>query len=350
MTGVMAVIIAVIVAELVFLCVKGTDKGTPKKEVSALKVSGTALLNAEGDTVVFHGLSYGWHNIWPRFYNAASLKTFHQEWGCNIFRAAIGADDSALSDNPNAIRGYIGEPERALECLYALVDAAIENDCYIIVDWHSHFLHPEQAEEFFTKVATKYKGVPNVIYELFNEPVCFSFENGAENPYEDLGSPEAMTEYWKALKAYGERMIAAITAIDPSHPLILMGCPSWDQRIDLPSCDPIEGYDNLMYTVHFYAATHKEELRAASDYALSKGLPIFISECAACEASGDGCLDEESWAQWNAWTAERNISMISWSISDKVETCSMLVPGASAEGPWADEDIKPWGQMVKDWL
>ena len=322
---------------------------SPKRaEVAPLKVVGTQL-TADGQPVAFRGISFGWHNIWPRFYNKSAVRQLHEDTGCQIFRAAIGADSHAMLDNPGIHDGYMGEPEWALEHLYEVVDGAIECGAYVIVDWHSHVLHLDAAKEFFAAVATRYKGVPNVIYELFNEPVCFSFEEWRANPYEDLGNPEAMMAYWQELKRYAGELIKVITDIDPSEPLILMGCPSWDQRVDLPAASPIEGYGNLMYTMHFYAATHKH-LRDASDAALAAGIPIFVSECAACEASGDGPMDLEEWQKYVDWADANGITMLTWSISDKVETCSMFTKEASSEGPWNDDVIKPWGKIVKDWV
>ena len=314
-------------------------------QVKPLQVKGTQLY-AGNQPVTFKGVSFGWHNIWPRFYNAEAVSYMSSEWNVPNFRAAIGIDSHAKLDNPDCLGGYIDEPEKALECLYNVVDAAIAANRYVIVDFHSHKLYPEVAEEFFTKVATRYKGVPNVIYELFNEPVSARFEEAFA--YDDLGDPEAMMAYWLLLKVYAQKLIKVITDIDPSKPLILMGCPCWDQRIDLPVASPIEGYDNLMYTVHFYAATHKESLREATDAALKAGLPIFISECASCEATGDGPMDEESWKEWNDWADANGISRLAWSLSDKVETCSMLEPRICSTGPWFD--IKPWGQTVIDWI
>ena len=322
---------------------------SPKRaEVAPLKVVGTQL-TADGQPVAFRGISFGWHNIWPRFYNKSAVRQLHEDTGCQIFRAAIGADSHAMLDNPGIHDGYMGEPEWALEHLYEVVDGAIECGAYVIVDWHSHVLHLDAAKEFFAAVATRYKGVPNVIYELFNEPVCFSFEEWRANPYEDLGNPEAMMAYWQELKRYAGELIKVITDIDPSEPLILMGCPSWDQRVDLPAASPIEGYGNLMYTMHFYAATHKH-LRDASDAVLAAGIPIFVSECAACEASGDGPMDLEEWQKYVDWADANGITMLTWSISDKVETCSMFTKEASSEGPWNDDVIKPWGKIVKDWV
>lgn len=297
-------------------------------ELPALYVEGTQLM-AAGKPVAMRGVSFGWHNIWPRFYNKEAVKHLHDDWGVQLFRAAIGADDHAKADNPGIHGGYMGEPEFALECLYNVVDGAIESGSYVIVDWHSHLLHTAEAKDFFTKVATRYADCPNVIYELYNEPV---------------------NDSWAELKAYAEELIPVIDSISTVHPLILMGCPHWDQDINLPAEDPLTCYDNLMYTVHFYAATHKDYLRERSDAALAAGIPIFLSECAACEATGDGPVDAESWQAWSDWATSRGISMLTWSISDKAETCSMFTPEASSEGPWADDVIKPWGIIVKDWL
>ena len=129
-----------------------------------------------------------------------------------------------------------------------------------------------------------------------------------------------------------------------------MGCPSWDQRLELPAQDPIEGYDNLMYTMHFYAATHEAWLRDVTDYAIKCGRPVFITECAGTEASGDGRIGVDEWKEYTEWAESRGLSVVTWSISDKNETCSMLTPEASDGGPWDDAVIKPWGKMVKEWL
>ena len=165
------------------------------------------------------------------------------------------------------------------------------------------------------------------------------------NTEKSTGGIPVLTDFF-VLKAYAEELIKVITDIDDSHPLIMMGCPSWDQRIDLVADDPITCYDNLMYTVHFYAATHKQELRDASDYAIAKGIPVFISECGGCEASGNGPIDDESMKEWSDWAAANGVSILMWSISDKDETCSMFTPDATSEGPWPEEVIKPWGRMA----
>ena len=105
-----------------------------------------------------------------------------------------------------------------------------------------------------------------------------------------------------------------------------------------------------MYTLHFYANTHKQYLRDRGDYALSKGLPLFVSECAGMEASGDGAVNKEEWNAWLDWMQKNSISWAAWSISDKDETCSMIKTTGSSNGNWKKEDLKEWGQIVQEEL
>lgn len=308
---------------LSLLIVACGDKSVAKsrgKAVSALSVKGTQLVNDKGETVCLRGVSYGWHQFWPRFYNDSSTAYFAKEWKADVVRAAMGVDIDK--------RSYVSNPQFGIDCVTSVVDAAIENNIYAIIDWHSHHLVLDKAKEFFALMATRYKGVPNVIYELYNEPVDDS---------------------WADLKAYYIELIKTIRAIEPGA-LILVGCPHWDQDIHLPAADPITEYDNIMYTMHFYAATHKQWLRDRTDEAIRKGLPVFVSECAGMEASGNGPIDYLEWKRWVDWMEQRDISWAAWSVSDKNETCSMLYPSAASTGYWREADIKPWGQMVRNEL
>lgn len=284
-----------------------------------LSVKGIQLVNEQGDPLALKGVSYGWHNWYHQYFNPETVRFFAEEWKCSLVRASIGVGPSG---------DYSENPALATECAIRVADAAIANGIYVIIDWHSHEIRTEEAKRFFTEMATRYRGVPNVIYEIFNEPV---------------------EDSWEAVKAYSIEIIETIRAIEPDN-IILVGTPHWDQDIHLAADDPIRGYDNLMYSLHFYSGTHKQELRDRGDYALQKGLPLFVSECGSMEASGDGPINYEEWEAWLAWMDTHRISWAAWSVSDKVETCSMLVPGAAAEGPWKEEEIKEWGKAVREAL
>ena len=234
------------------------------------------------------------------------------------------------------MQSYLKDPDFGKKCACTIVDAAVKNGVYVLVDWHAHGLHTDAAVEFFTYMATKYRGVPNVIYEIWNEP-----------SYKDHINQIDYT--WAEIKEYSLEVIKAIRSIEKDA-VIVVGTPRWSQNVDDAANDPIVGYDNLMYTLHFYAGTHKEWLRAKGDYAMSKGLALFVTECGGMNADGQGPVDVESTEAWIDWMDDNDISYAFWSISDKKETCSMLYPSAPSQGPWADADLSPWGHFVKEQL
>ena len=170
---------------------------------------------------------------------------------------------------------------------------------------------------------------PQVIYEIWNEPT--------EHP-------------WSEIKEYAEEIIPIIRKNSPDA-VVIVATPRWDQDVDIAADNPITELDNIMYAVHFYADTHKEFYQDKMMYAINKGMPVFLSECAAMDHTGDGNINIESWNKWMQLAKENNISVIMWSISDKVETCSMLVPDSPSKGmEWKEEHMKPWAKIVKEHL
>ncbi len=291
----------------------------PVKLHGRLQVRGTQLCDQRGQQLALHGVSLGWHNWWPRFYNKKAVQTLKKQWHATVIRAAIGVTEEG---------GYIDNPSQAMQCLTAVVEAAIKQNVYVIVDWHSHEMRTAEAKSFFGEVARRWGRHPNIIYEIYNEPV------------EDT---------WASLKEYAAEVIGEIRRYDPDN-IILMGCPHWNQDIHLVADSPLQGYNNIMYTVHFYAATHGNSLRERTEDAISRGVPVFISECGAMEADGDGETDIESNRQWMDMCRRLGVSWLYWSISDKEETCSMLTAKAKSTGPWRDDVITPYGRMVKAML
>jgi len=284
-----------------------------------LKVKGTALVDAKGNDVALHGMSFGWHNWWARFYNEGAVHELATKWNCTVIRAAMGVEPDS---------GYLKNPERSLILMKNVIEACIKEDVYVIIDWHDHNIHKKEAVEFFSMMSKRYGKYSHVLYEIYNEPD---------------------RETWAEVKAYSEAVIKAIRKNDPDN-IILVGSPHWSQDVHVAAADPIQGYDNLMYTMHFYAGTHKKWLRDRTDEAMKKGLPIFISECAGMEATGDGPLDIKEWEAFVRWMDEKKLSWIGWSVSDKKETCSVLERSAASNGNWTETDIKEWGRLIKSYL
>ena len=299
---------------------KTTKSQAPKNSPVALngklRVIGTQLSNEKGNPLVLRGASLGWHNLWPRFYNEGAIAWLASDWKCNVIRASmgVGLDDS-----------YLENPEYALKCMTNVIDGAIKQGIYVLIDFHSHKLHTAEAKTFFTGMVKKYKDTPNVMYEIWNEPDYYS---------------------WRVVKQYSEELITTIRSIDKDN-LILVGSSHWDQDIDSVAGNPILNQKNIMYTMHFYAGTHKKWLRDRTDAAIAKGIPVIISECAGMNASGDGAIDEAEWKTYLNWMDADKLSWIVWSVSDKNETCSMLLPRASSTGNWDEGVLKSWGKICR---
>lgn len=305
---------------ITFLLICSFSKAQFVKKHGQLSVLGTQLVDKNNEPIVLRGLSFGWHSMWPRFYNEKAVSWLKKDFNCNVVRAAMGIELGEYS--------YIKDPQFSKEKIEAVVNGAIKSDIYVIIDWHSHNINLKEAKEFFAEMSKKYSKYPNIIYEIFNEPDY---------------------ETWWEVKTYAEEVISVIRENDPNN-IILVGSPHWDQDVNLPAEDPILGFHNIMYTMHFYAATHGRELRDRTDEALKRGLPIFVSESAGMEASGDGPLNLKAWQEYIDWMEAKKLSWITWSVSDKDETCSILKKSAKTEGKWKDEDLKESGIKVREFL
>ena len=289
------------------------------KDAGQLKVIGTQLSDQRGNAIALHGASFGWSCFHPRFYTEGAIKWLKEDWNCTVLRAAMGVEPKD---------GYLEDKQTSEALITAVVDAAIKADLYVIIDWHSHYIRTEGAVDFFDRMSKKYNKYPHVIYEIFNEPERIE---------------------WSEVKAYSEKLIKTIRTNDPDN-IILVGCPHWDQDIDKVAADPIKNVTNVMYTMHFYAGTHKKWLRDRTDEAMQKGIPVFISECAGVEATGDGPLDLAEWHAYVEWMDKHKLSWLTWSVSDKNETCSMLNTTASSKGNWKKEDLKESGIRTRNYL
>ncbi len=290
-----------------------------------LKVVGTQLQDEHGNPVQLKGVSSQWLNYETKTFpeSKAAIQWARDNWKLSVIRAAMGVDASG---------GYLGttaanaNPTAMLMKVQTIVQNAIDLGIYVIIDWHTSTAvtasgsQASQASEFFTMMAQKYGATPNVIYEDYNEPNKVT---------------------WAQIKPYHETVVAAIRAVDPDN-LIILGTPTYSQDVDVAAADPVAG-TNLMYTLHFYACTHKQSLRDKGTAALSMGLPLFVTEFGATPAdggvvrSGDPYVCEDEANSWFAWMAQHNISGASWKLDQCTDTSCILRSTAPVDGPWTDD-------------
>jgi hypothetical protein len=93
--------------------------------------------------------------------------------------------------------------------------------------------------------------------------------------------------------------------------------------VDAVAADPLDD-GNTLYALHFYAATHGEELRRKAEKALSAGTPVFVSECSICDACGDGAIDYDSGEAWRGLIERHGLSYIAWSLSNRDESAALI--------------------------
>lgn len=292
-----------------------------------LSVKGTDIVDMNGDKYQLKGVSTHGITWFPDYVNKEAFETLRDDWGANLIRLAMYTD---TGDSYGYCSG--GDKDEILALVDKGVSAATELGMYVIVDWHilsdsDPNNHIDDAKEFFDKVSKEYAAQENVIYEICNEP------NGGTQ--------------WSSVKSYAETIIPVIRANDKDA-LIIVGTPNWSQDVDIASQDPITGYDNIMYAVHFYAATHKDDLRNKVKTALDNGLPVFVSEFSLCDASGNGGIDYDSSDEWFKLINENNLSYSSWSLCNKNETSALIKSDSTATGSLSDGYLSDTGKYVRD--
>jgi len=300
---------------------------SPVEINGALSVKGNQIVNSKGNPVSFAGNSFFWSEIELNrgdFYNKQVVKWLKDDWNTTIVRCALSVD-------PKIKGGYLDAPKENVKRIEKVIDAAIELGLYVIIDFHSHYAENYEAEaiDFFKKMATKYGNHPNIIYEIYNEPLKVSWDD--------------------VVKPYSEKVIAAIRAIDKKN-LIIVGTPTWSQDVDVASKNPITGFENIAYTLHFYAGTHKEGLRKKAEVAMNNGIALMVTEWGTVNANGDGEPNVESVAEWMTFMKKYNLSHCNWSVNDKKEGASIVKSGVSPKGNWTDEDLTESGKLTKRYI
>lgn len=285
-----------------------------------LSISGNKIVDKNGDPIQLRGMSFFWSQWMGQYYTKETVKWLKDDWQATVVRAAMGVSGG----------GYLSNPEVEKAKVIEVVDAAIAEGIYVIIDWHSHHAEDQldEAKSFFSEMAQKYSDYPNVIYEPYNEPLDVSWT--------------------EVLKPYHEAVIAEIRKHDPDN-LIICGTRTWSQRVDEVVGNKIDD-TNIAYTLHYYAATHKQSLRDIANIALNGDIAIFVTEYGVSEASGDGSIDIAETNTWWDYLDENKISWCNWSIADKVELSAALKPNANSQGNWSESDITQSGKMVRDEL
>ena len=297
------------------------ESGTPVANHGELSVKGTQLVDKNGNPYQIKGVSTHGLGWFPEYVNKDCFKTIRDEWGANCIRLAMYTAE---------YNGYCsgGSKDNLKQIVNNGVSYATDLGMYVIIDWHilqdnDPNTNKSEAIKFFDEMSKKYADYDNVIYEICNEP-----NSGTS---------------WSQVKSYAEEVIPVIKA-NNKDAIIIVGTPTWSQDVDQAASNPIKGYTNIMYTIHFYAETHRDSLRQKMTNAINAGIPIFCTEFGICDASGNGTINID---EANKWISEMNANGVSyciWNLSNKAESSSLIASGCSKTSGWTESDLSEEGK------
>ncbi len=318
-----ATIFTFLLATLHFSNISGQ---TPVEANGKLKLVGLQLSSECGNPVQLKGMSsHGPQWTANCLEDPTAYTTLQKEWGADIFRIAMYVEESGYLTDTAGYRRFI---DRTVD----MVEAA---GMYCLIDWHilkdgNPMINIEHAKLFWDYMSKKHANKKHILYEICNEP------NGK-------------TVNWDTIKSYAETIIPIIRKND-STSIIVIGTPGWSGQPWSVIGKELTGdiARNVMYTFHFYSATHAGYLPNIK-IAVTK-LPIFVTEWGGVESSGDGDFNEPITNNFmdifnGNNTAGVTVSWCNWSFSDVNEGSSVLKPYSCWYGLW--NETSPTGEIVK---
>jgi len=309
---------------LAFLMLAVQALAGPVSHFGALKSCGKNICGektGQSTPIFFKGPSLFWSDgAGTPFYNLETVDWFVDNLQIGVIRAAMAIkfydDGSKPIITAGGVNGYLQNNKAAQKgYIERVVEAAIANDIYVIVDWHSHVAHNEtdEAVTFFTEMATKYKDCPNIIWEVYNEPMGASVDQ---------------------VTNHSDRVIKAIRAAGNNN-LAIIGSPSWSTNPSGQASNWGSKDQNVAFVFHFYAGTHGTHTSGqgggtSATATMNAGKPVFASEWGAVSADGKGSVNTSNSDDWTNWMDQEKISNCMWNASADDQGSSMFKVGTTS--------------------
>lgn len=297
-----------------------------------LNTKGGAVCDASGNKVSLMGPSFFWSCSAPLWWTKETVNFLVKNYNIQIIRlpVSIAPGDNTWVDNSATWNedNYLHRPEYTRELVDEMVKAAIENDIYVIIDFHEHYAEHwvDLSKDFFSYFATKWGEYPNVMYEIFNEPMQ-NTENGT-------------------VVEYAKQIIPVIRAIDPDN-IIIVGSKQYSREPDNVTAAG-EGQSNIAYTWHGYVEWgHQGDWNGKNSW--NNGVPIVVTEWGLNWSKNDGGL-------LNLYK-EKSLINCFWSMSNKGgddAKWSILKDDVFKISDWSDSDMTENGAyllgVAKNWV
>jgi endoglucanase len=301
--------------------------GSPAAVNGQLRVCQTTkLCNEHGKAIQLRGMSTHGLQWYENCVNDRSLDALAKDWRADILRISMYIQEGGYQSNPTKFTNLVNR----------IIDDVTDRGMYALVDWH--MLSPgdphhnlSRAKKFFTDIAKRHKNKKNILYEVANEPSGVS---------------------WSRIRSYHREIIPVIRAQD-SDAVILLGTRGWSSLGVSEGGSEQEvinnqvGFPNVMYTFHFYAASHGSEYLNALSRAANK-IPMFVTEFGTQEYTGDGGNNFNRSQDYINLMASKKISWTNWNYSDDERSGAAFKPGTCPGGSFSGTSrLKPAGSWIR---
>lgn len=276
----------------------------------SFKVSGTRLLDANGNNFVMRGANYSW--CWQKG-EENSVIPAAKRIGCNTLRIQLGTG-----------RRFSRPSVRELKKLITLCE---ENHLIAVFNTHdatgsNEYSDLEEAARFWVDMK-----------DLLNAHTATTIVNIANEWFGTSGNSAAWADgYKQAIKIIRDGGVRNTLIIDAA------GWGQWPQSIferasEVASADPLQ---NVVFAIHMYdvAGKNTSTVKKNIDNALATGYPVIIGEFAYRHGG--------RYVEWQSildYTAQTQVGYLVWSWtgnSGGVEDCDMF-------GSYDDSIYKPNG-------
>ncbi|MFZ5894841.1 MAG: cellulase family glycosylhydrolase [Myxococcota bacterium] len=297
-------------------------------------VEGATIKDPQGQTQILRGVSLidiGAQHVWRTSGVAGMIDRLTDTgWNTRIVRFPIYI---SAQPYPFSLTDPIARERYMTELLRPAVDYATKKGLYVIIDFHeiADITDREDArtQTFWRYMARQFADYPNVIYEVFNEPIRVG------------DACELADSCWPAFKERADRWVSLIREAAPST-LVLVGGPSWSQVIGPAATNPIAdtnvAYVGHIYPFHVSSGFVEREIRACAAVH-----PVILTEWGYGFDTANPAADKAPYVDIvKAMADEFGMGYTAW-VADYEWGPPMFTDAAGTT-------LSDFGQFARDWL